>query len=79
MSALFKYAQPQHMLGLLKAIREKLGKGPGDTVSVELWKDEDERTIEIPPEFQKLLKKENLLPLFEKLSYTHRKALNHME
>jgi hypothetical protein len=71
--SLFKYGKPQHMLGVLKAIRDKRGKSPGDTIDVELWRDEDERTFEISPEFQKLLKKEGLLPFFEKLSYTHRK------
>lgn len=71
--SLMKYGLPQHFVGLHKWIREKIGKQPGDTVEVELWKDEEERTIEVPPEFQKLLKKENLLPFFEKLSYTHRK------
>ena len=71
--SLFKYGMPQHMIGVLKAIREKLGKGPGDTIEVELWKDKDERTVEVPAEFQKLMKKEGLLPFFDKLSYTHRK------
>jgi len=71
--SLFKYGQPQHMLGLLKAIRDKLGKGAGDAVEVEVWKDEQERTVEVPAEFQRLLKKEGLLPFFDKLSYTHRK------
>src|SRR2546422_427025 len=56
--SLFKYGSPQHMLGVLKATREQLGKGVGDTISVEVWKDEEERTIEIPAEFQKLMKKE---------------------
>jgi uncharacterized protein YdeI (YjbR/CyaY-like superfamily) len=36
-------------------------------------RDESERTVEMPPEFAKLLKKERLLLVFEKLSYTHRK------
>jgi hypothetical protein len=71
--SLAKYGHPQHMLGVPKAIREKLGKGPGAMLGVELWKDEEERTIDVPPEFQKLLKKERLLAIFEKLSYTHRK------
>jgi bifunctional DNA-binding transcriptional regulator/antitoxin component of YhaV-PrlF toxin-antitoxin module len=70
---LFKYGFPQHLIGLPKGIRERIGKQPGDTVEVELWKDEEERTLEVPSEFQKLLKKEGLLPFFEKLSYTHRK------
>ena len=53
--------------------REKIGKGPGDTVSVTVERDNSVRTVEVPPELQKLLKKEGLLPVFEKLSYTHRK------
>jgi uncharacterized protein YdeI (YjbR/CyaY-like superfamily) len=61
------------MLGVLKAIRERIGKGPGDTIEVVVWKDEEERTVEIPAEFKRLLKKEGLLAGFEKLSYTHRK------
>jgi bifunctional DNA-binding transcriptional regulator/antitoxin component of YhaV-PrlF toxin-antitoxin module len=72
-SSLMKYGFPQHFVGMPKAIREKLGKGPGNTVEVVVWKDEEERTVEIPPELQKLLKKEGLLPFFEKLSFTHRK------
>jgi hypothetical protein len=71
--SLMKYGSPQHMLGVAKAIREQLGKEPGDTLEVELWKDEEIRTVEVPPELQKLLKKEGLLPFFEKLSFTHRK------
>ena len=71
--SLVKYGQPQHMLGLLKSIREQIGKGPGDTIEVSIQKDEEERVVEIPPAFEKLLQKEGLLPAFEKLSYTHRK------
>jgi len=71
--SLIKYGYPLHMLGVPKAIREQVGKGPGDTIEVVLWKDEEERTLELPAEFEKLIKKEGLLPFFEKLSYTHRK------
>jgi uncharacterized protein YdeI (YjbR/CyaY-like superfamily) len=60
-------------LPLLKAIREQIGKGPGDMVSVTVERDTSVRTVEIPPELMKVLKKEKLLPAFEKLSYTHRK------
>ena len=38
-----------------------------------VWNDEDTRTIEVPAEFRKLMKKEGLLLSFESLSYTHRK------
>jgi hypothetical protein len=71
--AMMKHGQPQHMLPVWKDIREKVGKGPGDTVKVILERDDSVRTVEVPPEFAKLLKKEKLLPTFEKLSYTHRK------
>lgn len=71
--SLVKYDQPQHMLGVLKGLRAQMGKQPGDKVKVELWKDESVRTVETPADFAALLKKEKLLPVFEKLSYTHRK------
>jgi bifunctional DNA-binding transcriptional regulator/antitoxin component of YhaV-PrlF toxin-antitoxin module len=71
--SLIKYGFPQHTLHLPKAIREQLGKVAGDAIEVVVWKDEAERTLEIPAEFAALLKKEGLLPVFDKLSYTHRK------
>ena len=50
--SLMKYGHPQHVMGISKAIREKLGKKPGDTVDVEIWKDEEERTVEVPADFK---------------------------
>jgi bifunctional DNA-binding transcriptional regulator/antitoxin component of YhaV-PrlF toxin-antitoxin module len=71
--SLMKYGHPLHMLGVPKAIREQIGKGPGDTIEVVVWKDEEIRSVEVPAQFEKLIKKEGLLPVFKKLSYTHRK------
>ncbi len=71
--SLIKCGNPQHMLGVLKAIREQTGKAPGDTVGVVVWKDEEVRAVDVPARFTELMKKEGLLPFFEKLSYTHRK------
>ena len=71
--SLFKYSYPQHILGILKSIREQIGKQPGDTVDLAIWKDEELRTVEIPADFRNRLKKESLLTIFEKLSYAHRK------
>jgi len=71
--SLIKYSNPLHMMGVLKSIREQIGKGPGDRIEVVVWKDEDVRTVEVPAQFEKLIKKESLLRVFEKLSYTHRK------
>ena len=56
-----------------KAIREQTGKGPGDNIEVVVWRDDEVRTVEVPAQFEKLIKKEGLAPVFKKLSYTHRK------
>ncbi len=50
--SLTKCGDAQHMLGVLKAIRAQIGKGPGDTIEVVLWKDDDVRTVEIPAPFK---------------------------
>jgi hypothetical protein len=64
---------PHHMLAVLRAIRQQTGKGPGDMIDVEIWRDDATRTVEVPVAFEKLMKKEGLLPFFEELSFTHRK------
>jgi len=71
--SLMPYGMPQHMLHISKAIRQQSGKGIGDTIEVELWKDEQTRTLEVPEHFQSLLKEEGLLSFFDSLSYTNRK------
>jgi hypothetical protein len=71
--SLMNCGMPNHMLAVLKGVREKIGKGVGDSVDVVVWKDEEERTIEAPKDLKALVKKEGLLAGFEKLSYTHRK------
>ena len=71
--SMVKYGRPEHMIPILKAIREEIGKGPGDTIDVVIERDESVRTVEIPAEFAALMKREKLLAAFEKLSYTHRK------
>ena len=71
--SLVKYGHPQHMLVVLKAIRLEIGKQPGDTVEVVLWRDAEVRTLAVPAEFEKRLEQEHLLPFFSGLSYTSRK------
>ncbi|HUB53312.1 MAG TPA: YdeI/OmpD-associated family protein [Terracidiphilus sp.] len=72
-SSLMNCGLPHHVLGVLKVVRQQIGKGVGDPVDIEVWKDDAVRTVETPPEFEALLKKEGLLPGFKKLSYTHQK------
>ena len=71
--SLTKYGYPQHTLHVPKAIREQAGKVPGDTLDVVLWKDVEERVLEVPAPLAKMMKKEDLLGFFDSLSYTHRK------
>ncbi len=71
--SLFRYGYPQHLLGVLKAVREKIGKKPGDFVEVAVWRDDEVRMLEVPAEFRNRMQKEDVLPFFEELSYTHRK------
>ena len=56
--SLIKYGHPLHMLGMLKAIPEQTGKGPGDTIEVVVWTDEEIRTVEVPAQYENLMKKE---------------------
>ncbi|MCE1165265.1 MAG: YdeI/OmpD-associated family protein [Bacteroidetes bacterium] len=62
-----------HVLILTKEIRAKTGKSAGDMIEVEIEQDTEERTVEIPSDFLKGLKKAGLKDFFEKMSYTHRK------
>jgi bifunctional DNA-binding transcriptional regulator/antitoxin component of YhaV-PrlF toxin-antitoxin module len=71
--SLIKYGYPQHMLPMLKTLREQTGTSPGDTVEVVVWKDEGQRTFEVPAEFKEAMEKAGMMPQFEHLSYTHRK------
>ena len=65
----------QHLLAVTKAVRAQTGKAPGDVIEVVVWKDDEARTLDVPASFEKLMKQEGLLPLFENLSYTRRKEL----
>ena len=52
--SLVKMGTDCHILGMPKAIREKLNKQIGDSVSVTIEKDEEERIIELPVEFKEI-------------------------
>jgi hypothetical protein len=45
----------QHMLGLLKSIREQTRKQLGDTIKVQIWKDDGDRTVEVPADLATLM------------------------
>ena len=61
-------------IGILKAIREQLGKQPGDTVHVKLWKDDEPRIVEIPEDLQVALDTApQIREIFELLSYSRKR------
>jgi hypothetical protein len=47
--SLVRYGIPEHMLIVLKEIREKLGKQAGDSIHVKVEADTAERKVDLPP------------------------------
>ena len=73
-TTLMRMGSECHMLGVLKDIREQIGKTFGDEVIVTLEPDTEPRVIEIPKDLMKELKKDTeAKTFFDKLSYTHQK------
>ena len=64
----------QHILIILKGIREQIGKTFGDEIAITVEPDTEPRLIEIPKDLAKELRKEKeAKAFFDKLSYTHRR------
>ena len=63
-----------HVLGVRKDIREGIGKGVGDLVSVTVGRDTAPRIVELPPELQVAFEDSpEARGLYDGLSYTHRR------
>ncbi|MFJ9366079.1 YdeI/OmpD-associated family protein [Nocardia sp. NPDC101769] len=60
-------------LGLLKAIRAELGKGPGDQVAVTVERDTADRALTIPDDPAAVLHAVGAQAAFDALSYTSRR------
>src|SRR5262249_14712240 len=66
-----------HTVGVLKQIRESLGKGAGDKIKVVVELDVEERKIELAEDAAKELKKHAAAKAaFEKLSYTNQREFH---
>lgn len=61
------------VIGVLKGIRTELGKSPGDTIVVELERDETERVVDVPDDLAAALRKARRRPAFDRLSYSHQR------
>lgn len=68
-----KMGGDQAMILLRKDVRAKLGKGPGDTVSVLVELDEQPRTVEVAADIRAALEAAGLWERFGGLAYSHRK------
>ncbi len=71
---LVRMGGPDHMLIILKGIREQVGKTFGDEVKITVEPDVEPRLVDVPPDLKKALSRApGAKALFDKLSYTHRK------
>jgi hypothetical protein len=62
------------VIGILKSIREEIGKQPGDIVHVKLWRDEEPREVIVPPELAAAFRaNEEAKKNFDALSYSRRR------
>jgi hypothetical protein len=65
---------PNHILIILKGIREQIGKTFGDEIKVSVEADDEERVITVPADLKQAFKSEKeAKAAFEKLSYTHQR------
>jgi hypothetical protein len=62
-----------HRLGVLKSIRQQIGKQAGDRVHVRLELDAAERTVEIDPEIERALGAAQVLEKFRALSHSQQR------
>ena len=71
---LVRMGGPNHMLIILKGIREQIGKTFGDEIKISVEPDVEERVVTIPAELKRVFKSDKeAKSAFEKLSYTHQK------
>jgi hypothetical protein len=63
-----------HIMGVLKEIRQEIGKGPGDQVEIILEEDTEPRVIDIPDDLKKALESSPEAEIFFKnISYSHQR------
>jgi hypothetical protein len=71
---LVRMGGPNHILIILKGIREQIGKSFGDKVKIIVELDTEPRVVEIPSELAKAFKKEKAAEkYFKSLAYSHQR------
>jgi hypothetical protein len=71
--SLAKMGGPDHLIVLVRDIREAIGKQPGDTVRVEVRLDTAERTVELGADARAALEAGGQSAAFDALSYSHQR------
>ena len=65
-----------YILGVMKSIRQKIGKYYGNEAELILEEDTLPREIQVPPDLKEAMKgKLEAVNFFENLSYTHQKSM----
>lgn len=64
---------PKHILLILKEIREKIGKGPGDRIRVTVELDEAPRVVVLPADVEAAYKRAGVLAGYRAMSYSHQR------
>jgi len=71
---LVRMGGPNHILIILKGIREQIGKSFGDDIKVSVEVDLEERVVAVPAGLKQAFRENPEAKMFfEKLSYTHKK------
>lgn len=71
---LVRMGSENHILIILKSIREQIGKTFGDEIKVSVEADVEERVATVPAELKRVFKSDKeAKSAFEKLSYSHQK------
>jgi hypothetical protein len=71
---LVRMGSENHLLIILKGIRQQIGRTFGDQVKVTVAADTEPRVVEIPPELVKAFKKEKAAEAyFKSLAYSHQR------
>lgn len=72
--SLVRMGGTEHILGVRKDIREKIGKSIGDVIHVVLEEDTEPRLVTIPPDFQSALENNPVAKAyFNQLAFSHQK------
>ena len=71
---LVRMGTPDHILPILKEIRERIEKGPGDEVRVTIELDTEPREVLVPKDFAEAMNaRPDVREYFDQLSFTNRK------